>query len=68
MTESLEDLSAVVKSKVQKLEDKLAKAKFIMERIVEMKSSGNYLSSQQMETIRDNSSKKVEKQTNAQSK
>ena len=51
VTEALDDLSAVVKSKVQELEDKLAKAKSILEKVIELKTSENFLSSQEMKTM-----------------
>jgi ribosome biogenesis GTPase A len=59
LTDTLDDLSAVVKSKVEQLEDKLVKAKSILERVNEFKVSGHYLRSQEIETARENSSKKV---------
>ena len=59
MNETLDDLSEVVKSKTQILEDKLTKAKSIMERIVQLKTSEYFLSSQEIEIIRENSSKKM---------
>ena len=60
MTETLDDLSAVVKSKVEKLAEKLCKAKFIMENIKELKNSSMFLSQQDMEILAENSSKRVQ--------
>ena len=60
MTETLDDLSAVVKSKVKTLSEKLCKAKLIMEKITELKNSSMFLSQHDMEIMAENSSKRVQ--------
>ena len=59
MTETLDDLSAVVKSKVKTLSEKLCKAKLIMEKITGLKNSGVFLSQQDMDTLAINSAMRV---------